>query len=241
MSAPHSRLLMPEYPGRTGIPIDLTQDGGFEVRDTVSVRAMGTGADVHQRRGRDALTFTALSSLSQRCVLVGLLVALFAAGSDSGIRAEVQRAKARVEETEDQEVVTLKLRLGLRLQNLSTKGAFLPKFQTRGSGSDIRMLDAQAKQSDGKWAYLVRTGLYDTGATRHAPCTALSPGSAGSFGSIAVGVTLLRKQVNVLGDEPTMRVNLLLTCRKPEGAVVHTAIPIDELRIRLDPQLVADP
>lgn len=118
--------------------------------------------------------------------------------------------------------------------NRSARVADLPTIQAdKGISGRIWLLGLQSKQADGKWTYLAQASLYDTGMVGHAPCTALPRGGTADFTSVALGVPLLRKQVAGLGDHSTMRLNLMLSCRKPDGTVLNTPVTTEDFGLRL--------
>jgi hypothetical protein len=181
-----------------------------------------------------AVLTRAVSRLSLAAALASVLPAL---GSDQTIRAEVQHALATPYSTDDLEIAAFKLKFDVRLTNRSAKLVSLPDPKT-GDGETMRIavLGVQSKQPDGRWTYLVQSSWYDTGTLKYESCTSLSSEGIAEIGNVASGLTLMKKQLAGLGGQSTLRLNVMIFCRQPDGKVLATSVATDAFDLRLPAQ-----
>jgi hypothetical protein len=175
-----------------------------------------------------------LARLSLAAVIGGVFPAL---SSDQTIRAEVQHARATPYSTGDPEVAGYQLKLDLRLTNRSAKLVSLPHPKTLGGETEwISVLGMESKKPDGTWTYLFHSSWYGARTTKYEPCTSLSPGRTTEIENVASGFVLLKTQLAGLGGEPTVRLNVMMFCRQPDGKVPTTSVTTNEFVLRLPAQ-----
>jgi hypothetical protein len=95
------------------------------------------------------------------------------------------------------------------------------------------VLGVQAKQPDGSWTHVVQSSWYDAGSIKYELCTSLPPGGAAEFANLPSGLFLLNTQLAGLGNEPTVRFNLMIFCRQPDGGVLTTTVTTGGFSLRL--------
>jgi hypothetical protein len=167
-----------------------------------------------------------------------LTVALSGGGaglnSAQPIRAEILQAQATPYRADDPDVAAFNLKFDVRLANGSGGSVNIPKAATGDGGTTrVAVLGVQAKQRDGIWAQVVQSSWYDTGSIKYEPCTLLPPGGAAEFANLPSGLLLLKSQLAGLGNEPTVRFNLMFLCRQPDGKVVTKTVTTGAFDLRL--------
>jgi hypothetical protein len=135
---------------------------------------------------------------------------------------------------DDPDVAAFKLKFGVRLANKSKKVMYLPA-STVGEGATIELalLGAQAKQSDGSWKYLLQASWYGTRDTKYQNCTAVSPGETGEIGAVDSELVLMKEQLATLGHEPTVRLDLMVDCRRLDGEIAAIGLRTGEFKLKL--------
>jgi hypothetical protein len=168
-------------------------------------------------------------------LLVALLHPLQAFGADAGVRAEVRRVVlTRGEAQADPEVVTFRVDLDLHLTNGQRRAFGLPMSRVVGANSEkVTILGVDSKQPDKSWLSLLKASWYDNGTLSYEPCTMLRPGSEGDLQNMKSGFLLLKKQLPGLGDEPTLRLQLMIFCRQPSGKVFAQDLMTEPFTVRL--------
>lgn len=181
-------------------------------------------------------------ALMQRTVFVtgGMLIlaALSGAvpgfGAEQPIQAEVERAMATPYHADDADVAGFKLRFDIRLTNRSRGPLTLPKSGTDDGGTTrVAVLGFEAKQPDGSWAHVIQSSWYDTGTIKYESCGLLPPGGVAEFADLPSGLLLLNRQLAGLGNKPTVRFNLMIFCRQPDGKVVTRTVTTEGFSLRL--------
>lgn len=163
-----------------------------------------------------------------------LLVPSRVLGGDELIRAEIQKPQPTAYDPGDPDMAGYKIKFDLRLTNHSSQPVSIPKSEAAGSDdAKIVVLGVQAKQPDGKFAHIVRSSSYGTGPPKYPPCTPLQPGKTVQISGVESGILLLRKQVDNLGEEPTIRFDLMMSCKEPDGQIPTKLVTTEEFRIRL--------
>lgn len=154
--------------------------------------------------------------------------------SDQPIRAEIQHVLAIPDRADDPDVAAFKLEIDVRLTNRSGGPVSLPKSESGDAAATrIAVLGVQTKQRDGRWAHLVQSSWYDAGTLKYESCRTLPPGGVAEFANLPSGLMLLKSQLAGLGNEPTVRIDLLIFCRQPDGKVVTTRALSDGFELRL--------
>lgn len=169
---------------------------------------------------------------------VSVFVAMFGGtsslGSDQVVRADARRALAAPYRVDDPDVAAFRLSFDLLLTNRSDKDIDLPTSDLGNSeATRLTVLGVQSKQPGGAWTYLSQSSWYDTGGIRYLPCRPLPPGETRQIGNAVSGLLVLRNQLAKLGGEPTVRLNLLLFCRQPDGRVSTTSATTEAFGLRL--------
>ncbi len=155
-------------------------------------------------------------------------------GSAQPMQTEIQHAVATPYSIEDPDMAGFRLRFDLRLTSGSTKAIDIPKSGLADDGvTRVSVLGVQARGANGTWKYVVRSSWYDFGTIKYESCTPLASGGSTELKDIGSGLALLRKQLAELGDEPTIRFNITLFCRQPDGKVITTETTTDAFRLRL--------
>jgi len=159
-------------------------------------------------------------------------------GSDQPFQAEVERAAATPYHTDDPDVAGFKLRFSVRLTNRSGGALELPKSGTGdGATTRVAVLGLEAKRPDGSWSRVFQSSWYDTGSIKYESCASLPPGGSAEFLDLTSGLLLLDKQLAGLGNEPTVRFNLMMFCRQGDGKVVTKTVTTDGFALRLPARL----
>lgn len=178
----------------------------------------------------------------QRTVLARSRILVLAAMScsipglcaDQPVHADVKDAVATPDQTGDPDAPGFKVRFGLRLTNRSGEQLELPTSGTGNNGvTRIELVGMDAKRPDGRWAPLLRSSWYDTGTIKYEPCGPLPPGGVAEFTDLASGFLLLKRQLAGLGKEPTVRFNLMMFCRRPDGKVVTKTVTTEGFALHL--------
>jgi hypothetical protein len=155
-------------------------------------------------------------------------------GADAPIHAKVERVVATHHRLDDPEVAGFKVKFGVLLTNQSGEPLDLPKPQARNDRrTRVEVLGLQAKRPDGSWTHLFQSSRYDTGAIQYESCVPLPPGGVSAFADVSSGFVLLKSQVVELGNQPSLRLDLLILCGQPGGRVVSRAVTTEEFELRL--------
>jgi hypothetical protein len=168
-----------------------------------------------------------------------ILTVIFSGGGGSlsfaqPIRAEILHAQAIPYPTDDPDVAAFNLKFDVRLGNGSGGQVNIPRAETGDGGTTrVAVLGVQAKQRDGSWAQVVQSSWSDTGTIKYEPCTLLPPGRVAEFANLPSGLLLLKRQLAGLGNEPTVRLNLMIFCRQPDGKVVTKTVTTGGFDLRL--------
>ena len=184
-------------------------------------------------------------SLMQQTVLVTSRILILAAlsgavpslSSQQAVRVEVQHALATPYRADDPDVAAFKLKFDVRLTNRSGGPVDIPRSETgHGGTTRVAVLGVQAKRPDGRWTHVVQSSWYDVDTIKYESCTSLPPGGAAEFANLPSGLLLLNTQLAGLGNEPTVRFNLMIFCRQPDGKVLTTTVTTDGFDLRLPPR-----
>jgi hypothetical protein len=162
-----------------------------------------------------------------------LAVVLPATGSDPTIHAEVKRALATPYSVDDPDVAGFKLKFDTRLADLSTKLLDIPGFAKDDGAVGVDVLGVQSKQPDETWRSVIQSLFVDAGNIKYEPCKSIRPGETIEITGVPSELLLLKTQLADLGQEPTLRFNLTLFCRQPNGKVLGTNVTLDPFRLRL--------
>lgn len=153
--------------------------------------------------------------------------------SDERIHAVVSRASAVPYDVHDPDVSGFRVRFAVQLTNRSTYPVEIP---VEKSGKDVRMpmdmISLEAKQPDGRWAYLVQASSYDPEGTRYAACRELPPGAVGKVTGLENRFALLNTQVAQLAPQTTVRFTLTMYCRQTNGKTIAKPVRTEEFVLR---------
>jgi hypothetical protein len=180
---------------------------------------------------------------SVRIAAVGLLALGFARGfradpADTGVRAELRQLALRLATAvDDPEAITFNLSFDLHLANGSRKAFRLPTPRSGDADSArVTIFGVDAKAPDGAWVHILQATLIDNGALSYEPCALLRPGSEGDIRDVKTGFLLLKKQLRGLGEDPNIRLHIIIACRQAGGRVLSQAVTTDEFRIHVSPK-----
>ena len=167
-------------------------------------------------------------------LLAALVVVLPLSGSDENVRTEIQHAIATPYRPEDPELDGFKLKFDLKLTNRSTNPISVPGAPVgEGHTTRVAVLGVQWRQPDGSWADLVQSSWVDDGSIRYETCTSVPSEGRADIVDIASGLLLFKKQILLLGQEPVLRFNLIMFCRRSDATVITRSSTTDGFRIRL--------
>jgi len=82
------------------------------------------------------------------------------------------------------------------------------------------MLAVQSKEPDGSWKNVLQSSFYDTGSVKYDSCVSLAPSASSQFTGVGSRLLLLKKQLTGLGNQPTLRFNIMTLCKQPDGGSV---------------------
>jgi len=171
--------------------------------------------------------------LLKTITLVSMLsAASIARGADEPLKVEVQHALATLDSAGGH--VTYRLKFDLRLFNKSAAPVSLPSIET-SEDSIISLLGMQSKSPQGLWTNLFQTSFYGSGDEKYQPCVALPPAGTKEVVGVTKRFSLLSKQLPDLGNEPTLRLYLMLSCRRPDGSVISPSFLTEGFTLRLPP------
>lgn len=177
-------------------------------------------------------TIFALSRCLMFAALPGLVMGF---SSDQPVRAEVHHVLATPYGVDDPDIAAFTLKVDLRLTNRSERVIYLP-ISSSTEMKTLSIIGVQSKQPDGTWAYITQSSWYDTGTTKYQPCGLLSSGRTEEIKGVADGLVVLKKQLQNLGSEPTLRLNLMFYCREPDGQVKFKWATTEAFPLRLPAQ-----
>ena len=170
-------------------------------------------------------------------IVIGLSGGVTGLRSDQPIRAEVARAFVRQLQADDPDVAAFNLELDIRLANRSATGVDIPKPKVGDAETTrIVVLGVDSKQENGPWTSLIQSSWYDVGNSKYDMCTRLPEGEAKEFKNVKSGLLLLRTQLRGLGQEPTIRLDLMVICRKQDGKVISERTTTEAFGLRLPAQ-----
>lgn len=154
--------------------------------------------------------------------------------SDQRIHAVVSHASAVPYDVHDPDVSGFRVRFAVQLTNRSTYPVHIPVEKAR---KDVRMpmemLGLEAKQPDGKWAWLLQSTLIDPEGTRYAACRELPPSAVGKVAGVEIQVALMNTQVAKFGPQPTLRLTLEMACRQKNAKTIAEGARTEEFVLRL--------
>jgi len=175
-----------------------------------------------------------------RLASLGMILAIFgrgfrADGADPGVRGEVRHLTLQLRTVpENTDLVALDLRFDLHIANGSRRPIGLPAAGDGQVGSEgVTILGVESQAKDGGWTSLLQGTFIDNGTSKYEPCISLRPGSEGDVGSVKTWLPVLKKQLAALGEEPTIRLHVTLTCRQPRGGVRLQDVRTDAISMRL--------
>lgn len=158
-----------------------------------------------------------------------------AASVDSGVRAEARRvALSPGAPQDDPEVAAFRLSFDLHVANGSERPIRLPASGS-GKANSVRaaVLGVDSEGPGGNWVHLLQASWYDNGTLSYEPCASLPPGGAGDVRGVKDGFVLLKKQLAGLGEEPTLRLRVMIFCRQPGGRVSAQEVATEGFQVRL--------
>ena len=117
--------------------------------------------------------------------------------------------------------------MSLRLDNVSNDHINI-------GPSSIVVYAIQNRDTNGTWENLIQYSSYFDETTTYARCSALPPGKTVSIPNVDVGLTLLKKQLAQLPEEPVMRFQLQTLCKLADDKIVGMpAFMTEPVRLRL--------
>lgn len=143
--------------------------------------------------------------------------------ADTGVRAELRQLALRLSTAvDDPEAVTFNLNFDLHLANGSRRAFGLPAPRSgEADSSRATIFGVDSKGPDGAWAHVLQATMIDNGALSYEPCALLRPGSEGDIRDVKTG------------EDPNIRLHVMIACRQPGGRVLSQAVTTDEFRIDL--------
>jgi hypothetical protein len=157
--------------------------------------------------------------------------------ADPGVRAEVRRAVLGPgAHQDDPDVAAFSLGFDLHLTNGSRKPVDLPMSRPGdgdGNSERVAILGVDSEGPDGVWVHLLQGSWYDNGTLTYEPCALLRPGMEGDIRGVKDGFVLLKKQLRGLGEEPTVRLQVTVFCRQPNGRLSAQDVTTDAFKVRL--------
>jgi len=176
-----------------------------------------------------------------RVAMIGLVLALalglsrHADGADSSLHAVVRQSTVGLGTPQgDPAAVTLKLGFDLHITNGSRRPLGLPLGRPgRAESIRVTIVGIDSQGPNATWAHLLQATFIDNGTLSYQPCTVLQPGSEGDVLDVRTGFLLLKKQLVGLGEEPTIRLSVMVTCRQPGGRIAAQEATSDAFRVRL--------
>jgi hypothetical protein len=154
-------------------------------------------------------------------------------GADEGVRAEVQHVVVNLASSPSEGFDYYQLKFDLRLTNRSLEPVYIP---TQGT-SQVDMprvvtLSEQVQERDGTWTYVGQGAFYGMKHFKYDTCVPLSPGSTTDIHAVASGFALERRKWASKGRDLSMRLGLIMLCRK-DGQLTGPEVRTEAFTIRL--------
>ena len=175
------------------------------------------------------------------CALRALILAVVTCGNlstaiaaDIALSSQVHLAVATVSESATGDVAAYQIRFDLELMNASGKVINIPTLPPKTTGvSTQAVLGVQVQQADGSWKYLSQGSYYGATTAEYAACSSLDPGATAEISGIVHRMPLLKARAQELGREPTLRLNIMVFCRKPDDTVLTVSTTTGPFRLSL--------
>jgi hypothetical protein len=175
-----------------------------------------------------------IATASRLILAVAFAAGTRAVGEDSSVRAEVRQVALTRGAPRGDLLAALELSFDLHISNGTRRPLRIPETRARSAGSErAAVLGVDSKLPDLSWVNLLRTTWVGNGNERYEACVLLPPGSEGDVSGIRSGFLLLKEQLRSLGDEPTLRLQIMLSCKQPGGRVLTEGVTTEEFRVRL--------
>jgi hypothetical protein len=141
--------------------------------------------------------------------------------SAPALRVQVQRPAIMSYEGGDATTAALRFDFGLLMTNVSRDPVSVPSSNARGAEITRAFVEGvEAKQADGTWKYIGTGSFYDGGDIRYDSCRSLSAGGSAEIPKVISEIPFPKTQLQQLGREPTVRLDLVLLCNDPKGTTV---------------------
>lgn len=168
------------------------------------------------------------------CILVVTSLLAQESGQKEVLRSTLANVVAQISQSEDPELVTLRLRYRARILNTSKRSVLLP-MESESSSSVLW----EVRTPDRTWKELYSSGLpVYTLEHRFSECQAVSPGQTKDISFSNDQIHLFKSQVTNLGAAVTLRLTILLTCRSGNRSNVRPFEEISNTIARTDPFFV---